>query len=235
MKGISNTNTLHFLVLISFGWAESDDIAWSPALVKARRVIESETIGFRAYCLKQVRKQCWFASLGVPITPSATILGRLHSQTSTLAPHHFPSYPLLQHRRATNVQIHHACRHSTPDTASHRSHWYRQVESIHQAHVVEMQGRNWCPECHFHHRGRWCSAHALTVELVGTISGFTSAFSTGVEAATLPVVAEAEILHQYSQLFDKLSTNFSITSKIALILIKHKNKLVHLSSTLDLD
>lgn len=119
--------------------AKCDEIPSCLAALQARRIVVREAVRTRAYRLEEMREERRPATGWRAILPGAAVLVGLERHARALAPHDLPSLLHLKFGRAADVQVHFTPRHPASNPPAYGRHGNWNVESIHQAHVVEVE------------------------------------------------------------------------------------------------
>lgn len=134
----------------SLGGTKCNDILWSPASLKCRRIVKSITISPRAHGLKKMTKNTRLTNFRIRKVPCTTIPIWSCSHTGTLTSHHFPIFLHNQIWWTKNIQILLTRHHITTSTTTFWCHCYWNIKSINQRYIVVMQSGFACSKCHFH-------------------------------------------------------------------------------------
>lgn len=155
MHNIDNTRLISSAKKSSqFRGTKCNDIPRCHTCLEPCRIIKGITISPGTNSLKKMPKHTRLATLWVCKLPSTAIPIRLCSQTSTLTSHNPTLFLDHQVKWAANIQVSLTSSNTTPITAA--ADWHHRngnVETINQAHIIEMRGGFGSCECHFDERG----------------------------------------------------------------------------------
>lgn len=151
---------------------------------KAGFVIVGVTVSLVTLILEEPRVLARCASIWPSICPGATVLRLIKRQTCAFTSDHLPVGPLQgELRRASRVDIGRATWGLAIPGTTLWCHWKRQVESVHQAHVVKVLSAVGCEGELYQGRRCDCTGTVTWNLVTPTVGGGADEFSGNVRGA----------------------------------------------------